>query len=245
MLRPSDFPLPPEYKEAYTSSRRIFFEADVGKMQTAEVQADIMHFALAPAGSSLSQVLATDTYQQLASAFKQRGMNLSALERFRVGMVALTLQTVDLVNSGLSPEGVDAFYYQKAKQDNRPIGFLEPIQQQLRFLYAIGEGWEDEFIQLSLQELSDTPALIEQMISAWRSGNLEQIETLFIAEMQQNYPRAYETLLVQRNKNWLPKILAMFQEPGAEFVLVGTAHLAGDKGLLHRLKERGYTVSKL
>jgi uncharacterized protein YbaP (TraB family) len=55
----------------------------------------------------------------------------------------------------------------------------------------------------------------------------------------------YQRLLVERNKNWMPKIEALFTRRGRALVVVGAAHLVGPDGLLAMLKAKGYTVEQL
>lgn len=51
--------------------------------------------------------------------------------------------------------------------------------------------------------------------------------------------------MVRRNMNWLPAIKTMLETPEVEFILVGTAHLAGDDGLLTLLNAGGYASEGL
>ena len=46
----------------------------------------------------------------------------------------------------------------------------------------------------------------------------------------------YQRLLVDRNRNWLPKLEALFIRRGHAFVVVGAAHLVGPDGLLTMLR---------
>ena len=55
----------------------------------------------------------------------------------------------------------------------------------------------------------------------------------------------YERLLLDRNRNWLPQIDALFSRTGRAFVVVGAAHLVGPDGLLAMLKARGIAVEQL
>ena len=58
-------------------------------------------------------------------------------------------------------------------------------------------------------------------------------------------PQMYERLLVERNRNWLPKLEALFSRPGRAFVVVGAAHLVGPDGLIALLKAKGYQVEQV
>ena len=53
----------------------------------------------------------------------------------------------------------------------------------------------------------------------------------------------YQRLLVDRNRNWLPKIEALFARPGRAFVVVGAAHLVGPDGLLATALGKGLSAS--
>ena len=55
----------------------------------------------------------------------------------------------------------------------------------------------------------------------------------------------YERLLVNRNRNWLPRLDALLTRNGRAFVVVGAAHLVGPDGLLAMLKAKGYKVDQL
>ncbi|PYR32174.1 MAG: TraB/GumN family protein, partial [Acidobacteria bacterium] len=57
-------------------------------------------------------------------------------------------------------------------------------------------------------------------------------------------PQMYQRLLVERNRNWLPKLEALFTRRGHAFVVVGAAHLVGPEGLLAMLKAKGYSVEQ-
>ena len=83
------------------------------------------------------------------------------------------------------------------------------------------------------------------MYQAWRSGDLEWLEQNIAMPMRNDFPTAYQTLLVKRNNAWMGKIEAMAASDQTEFVVVGALHLAGADGLLEQLAARGYRVTQL
>jgi uncharacterized protein YbaP (TraB family) len=58
-------------------------------------------------------------------------------------------------------------------------------------------------------------------------------------------PQMYQRLLVARNRNWMPKLEALFNRPGRAFVVVGAAHLVGPDGLIALLQAKGYRVEQM
>jgi len=51
-------------------------------------------------------------------------------------------------------------------------------------------------------------------------------------------------LLNDRNRNWIPVIEEKFVAQPT-FVAVGAGHLAGPEGVLHLLKEQGFTITPI
>ena len=167
------------------------------------------------------------------------------LEKFKPGMVVSTLQLLEFQKMGFTPQGVDNYFNTKAIGDAKTLGQLETIEQQIGFLAAMGEGNESEFILLSLRDLEETEAVMEEMIRAWREGDNDKLAEMFIADMQEEAPELYDSLLLQRNLNWVPQIESMVRGADTEFVLVGAAHLVGDQGLLDLLSRKGFQVKQL
>jgi len=140
---------------------------------------------------------------------------------------------------------VDNYFNIRAVGDAKTLGQLESIEQQIGFLAAMGEGNESEFILLSLRDLEETEAVMEEMIRAWREGDNDKLAEMFIADMKAEAPELYDSLLLQRNLNWIPQIESMLRDAETEFVLVGAAHLVGDQGLLDLLSRKGFQVKQL
>ena len=74
---------------------------------------------------------------------------------------------------------------------------------------------------------------------------MAKLAGLSIQDFKTDYPDVYESLLVVRNNNWMPQIERLFSTPETEFVLVGALHLAGPDSVLKKLKDKGYSVTKL
>ena len=98
---------------------------------------------------------------------------------------------------------------------------------------------------MSLRDLDQTRELMDEMVQAWRVGNNAELEELFVAEMRSEAPALYDTLLLQRNLKWIPLIDQMLLDGDTEFVLVGSAHLVGEDGLLELLAKKGYEIRQL
>jgi uncharacterized protein YbaP (TraB family) len=60
-------------------------------------------------------------------------------------------------------------------------------------------------------------------------------------------PEYYQAILKDRNVAMLEKIEGYLEDKSKEtyFVVVGAAHMVGEDGIVTRLKEKGYTVTRL
>jgi uncharacterized protein YbaP (TraB family) len=245
LLRPADYPLPAEFDLAYGNSSRIYFETDISSMNDLSIQAQMLQQLTYNDERTLKTVLNEAAYTALTAHTEKLGLPILMLEKFKPGMIVSTLQVLDFQRMGFTPQGVDVHFNAKAVADGKYIGQFETIQEQIGFLAAMGEGNESEFILLSLKDLEQTDDLMAQMLAAWRSGNAAELTKLFVDDMRNEAPEIYQSLLLERNLNWLPDIEAMLGDADTEFVLVGAAHLIGPEGLVVMLEEKGYQVRHL
>jgi len=245
LLRPGDYPLPEEYEQAYTDSERLFFETDVSSMNDMSVQASMLQQLTYSDSRSLNTVLSAEAYESLANHLNSVGMPIMMMEKFKPGLVVSTLQLLEFQKLGFTPQGVDVYFNNRALSDAKTVGELESVQDQINYIANMGEGNESEFILLSLNDLEEISSSIEGLITAWREGDIQALAELFVDDMKSESEDLYNSLLLERNQNWLPIIERMFSEGGNEFVLVGAAHLVGEDGLLSLLQARGYQIEQL
>jgi uncharacterized protein YbaP (TraB family) len=245
LLRPGDYPLPDEFEEAYQASSELYFETDIAAMGDLSVQAQMLQQLTYSDERSLRTVLSDEAYTALSAYTQTAGLPIVMLEKFKPGLLISTLQILVFQSMGFTPQGVDAFFHTRAVADGKAEGQLETVQEQIGFIAAMGEGNESEFILLSLKDLTETGNVIDGMIGAWRSGDAQGLSELFVEDMKVEAPALYDTLLLERNLKWIPRINRMLQDADTEFVLVGAAHIVGENGLLDLLSQEGYEINQL
>lgn len=80
--------------------------------------------------------------------------------------------------------------------------------------------------------------------SLWRDYENGDIEKGLESVKNKYGPSFCDTMIVQRNENWLPRMIEGMKQEKCFFV-VGSAHLGGPYGIIHLLKEKGYTILPL
>ncbi|MBC8209528.1 MAG: TraB/GumN family protein [Gammaproteobacteria bacterium] len=244
LLRASDFPLPASFESAYAQSTQLVFETDIDSTRQTAFQNQLIAAVSLPPERQISDFFSPQTLRKLETYLHSRQLTLKQFSHFKPSMLSMTLTLLELSKLGIGSDGVDQYYYERARLDHKPTLALESVQQQIEFLASMGEGQEDQMIEQTLEDIKTLPVEFPLMIQSWRDGDSKQLETLFIEPMKSEFNAVYQQLLVERNQNWLPQINALLQTPDTEMVLVGCAHLIGEDGLVAQLRKAGLRVTQ-
>ncbi|MDR0694776.1 MAG: TraB/GumN family protein, partial [Prevotellaceae bacterium] len=235
ILRSEDFPLPKEFDAAFEKAQLIVFEADVEQLATQEITQTIIAASMLPGDRTLQSILDTNTYEQLKALCEKFSLPMEKLQKIKPVMLLNTLLVQQLQQFGLTSQGVDAYYLAQAKEAGKETGFLETADQQIAMLTGIGEGYENEYVQYSLEDFDKMEKEIPILISSWKKGVFDELLP-DILRVKEKFPTAYNALFTERNNDWLPKIENYLSGDKVTLVIVGLAHLHGSDGLLDILK---------
>ena len=137
----------------------------------------------------------------------------------------------------------DRHFYDRAQENNKSVQGLETAEYQISRFEGLTMEQQDHLLAETLKQLETEKTSITRLLDAWKSGDAPTVEKIVLADLK-NDPVLYQRLLVERNRNWLPKIDDLFARKGRAFVVVGAAHLVGPDGLLSMLKGKGYTIEQ-
>ena len=245
LLSDSDYPLPKAFDWAYAKADTLVFEVDISQTKTPQFGQMMMAASTYRDGRTLKQVLSPKVYRTLADFLSGRGGNIASLEPFKPGMLSVLLTLEELARLGQVGQGVDDFYNQKALSDKKGLVYLETIEQQLDFLANMGDGKEDEVILQTISDIKELETSMADLKSAWRKGDNQELMAVALAPWKDEFPKTYQSIVVDRNNAWMPEIEQMLKTPDVEYVLVGALHLVGPDGLLAQLRARGYRIEQL
>ena len=244
MLKPSDYPLPIEFENVYKKVNWLVFETDMDQLSSPEFQQKFLASMTLPTGQILADHLSAEAYAELIRYAANNQMDTAQLQRFKPQMIALIITLEELKKYGLTAEGVDNYFGNKAKADSKMVTKLESIDDQIRYISTMGANNESGLILQTIEDMEELPKVLNAMTTAWRSGDDNGLFENGIKPMLEDYPKIYQSLLVERNNNWMGKIEKLLAHPEEKFILVGALHLIGQDGLLKKLKNRGYQVQQ-
>jgi len=143
-------------------------------------------------------------------------------------------------------EGVDINVYKEAKARGiKQFIPLEPVALHLHLLTDDGnlqEGMAElrSTLKRLLAETSDKTTA-ERIYTAWCKGDVKTLAALGPNNPKMP-PQEHKEMLEDRNRAWIPQIVAMLNQKHTYFMTVGTFHLVGNIGVPALLREKGYKV---
>lgn len=241
LLKPKDFPYPPEFDQAYAQAEHVFFETDMAAVQSPAFASKMMgHMMFTEPGKTLKGSLSPKVYSALEAHTQSRGIPIGSLQSMKPAFVALTITVLEYQKLGYVA-GVDDHYFKRLPSDNKAARWLETPDEQIAFITSMTDLPPDDLVRSTLDELKQLDTLGDKMTAAWRQGDADSLFTL-AKDMKASYPKVYEQLLVKRNQNWLPIIEKAHASKKPTLFLVGALHLAGEDSVLAMLEKKGYTV---
>jgi uncharacterized protein YbaP (TraB family) len=95
---------------------------------------------------------------------------------------------------------------------------------------------EMDYLAWTVDRVIGGVAEMERLADAWTAGDLTEF-TKDVTHLERRWPRLFDVLLRQRNRDWLPRIDQMLDDSGDTFVLMGMSHLAGTDNVLQLLTD--------
>lgn len=245
ILKETDYPLPPEFEQAYRAADSIVLETDISRLNQPATQQRLLAKSVYRDGSTIDQHLSPRVYAALHDYTLASNVPLEQLRRLKPALLMVTLLLTELRKLGFNEQGVDQYFYQRARQDGKAIEQLETVDEQIDYLVSLADGDEDAFVRYSLKDLQTIREQFAIIVAAWRRGDADRLDELLVSELKTKQPQLYRRLIVERNRNWIPRIDQPPQPRRTRFILVGAAHLVGPDGIIAVLKQKGYRVEKL
>jgi uncharacterized protein YbaP (TraB family) len=245
LLSKDFYPLNPALEAAYKDADLLVEEVDLAEMLNPTAQFALLQRAMLPSSTPLEKVIAPATYALVTRRAADLGLPVEPFKMLKPWMVALMLVQAEWQKEGFDPElGLDKHFYDQAKTDGKATQGLETVDYQIGRLDDMPMDQQERLLSESLKDADAERANMSKLVEAWRGGDSAGVERIVLSELKTE-PALYQRLLVERNRNWMPKIEALFSRPTHALVIVGAAHLVGPDGLLAMLKAKGYTVDQM
>lgn len=241
--KPSLYPLPAPIERAWQQSRALVMEVDMTGVSPAQWQ-QMGTITRLGEGETLNSQMPPELYRRTLAAATKNGLTETTIAPLRPWFVAIALTQATLERSGFSGElGVDQHFARRAAEGGKPVVGFETLPEQLGYLSRVGD---QQLLMLTstLDELPGIESSFHTVMQAWQDGDQATLVNLLREEMGPAQLQEWleQTLLVQRNRNWLQKWPGL---PNESFIVVGALHLYGDQGLIALLEQQGWRITPL
>lgn len=244
----SFYPLRQEIVDVFEKSDALVVELDINNIDHNAYHRLLLEKGMYKDGSTIKDVISDKTWLQLEQVLEKLHISYEDVKSYKPGILVLTLAAMQVMQMGFDPElGIDAYFLNKAVSDvsAKKIIELETLEQQVNLFLNIANG--ELLLKESLYSLDESESMMAEMVRYWKTGDKEKMNKLLFEDAVNEYPTfsaIYDSLIYQRNDQMMSKIDQMLKQQGSYFVVVGSGHLIGEKGIVNVLQEKGYDVKR-
>ena len=246
IFKKEGYPLNRKIENAFDQSDILAVEANIADTGKMDVQR-LMEIAFYPENETLGKHVSKETYELVKKELGGSGIALELINKQKPWFLSATLASLELLKLGYDPDsGIDMYFLSKAQGKKRIIE-LEGLDDQLNLLSRLSDQDQELFLLYTVKDLDILGREMDRLIHAWSSGDTKGVEAIMTKSVNEDrrFSSLYEKLIYERNRNMASRIEDLLRGNETYFVIVGAGHLVGDKGMIERLKEKGYLIEQL
>jgi uncharacterized protein len=239
------YPLPREVESAFVAAKVLTVEINIKNVDQSRAMALIQTAGLYGADDSLTKHLSKDTASALDDYCTKHSVPRDQLERLKPWVAAVTIAAMAWQQAGEDPAlGIDLHFLNETKPPQR-VDELETIDSQLS-LFAEATEQEQQAMLASVLKMGDKlNDMIKRLQSAYLSGDPDALQKILDEQSDLGSKTLTKKLLDDRNVAMAAKIDEYLKGKDPVFVVVGAAHIVGDKGVAKLLRDKGYKVEQV
>ena len=227
--------------DALGRAEEVWYELPEGAQNDPSVMQLVQQLGMSE--TPLSEKLSPEVKAKLDARMAAMGVPAAMTEPMQPWMAAITLPTVQMMQSGYrADQGVEMVL--QTRDDALGQRSFETMEQQLRFFADMPEAQQIAMLEETLDDMEEGTAQLDRMAEAWRTGDVKTLEAEFIDGMD-GYPELYDILIKRRNADWAEQLDREMKGSGVDFVAVGAGHLIGPDSVPAMLAAKGYDVKVL
>lgn len=205
-------------------------------------------------GPTLIEILGDEDWARVEARLSAMGIPGFFAAQFQPWYLSLTLAippcAITAIQSG--ERGLDRQLETIAVASDVPLAALDDTEAVLQIFAS--EPLQDQIdgLMITLEIQSDGDATSSTLIEAYFDGRVRETWEFSRIQIEQagveNGPKLFEevnqSLLIERNQDWEPKINALIDGKQNVVIAVGAAHLSGESGVLKALERAGFALEE-
>lgn len=231
-----DATLSPKVNAALDATQQLYLELD---MDDPNMMTEMMGGMAMKEGVTMTSLISEADYKLLNEFIKKNtGMPLSMMDSYKPFLISAMLMPK---MADCPVQSIEQSLMDVAKKQNEETYGLETFAEQFEVFDAIPyKDQMEDLLKSAKDNMVSDKAEYDKMMAMYNAQDLNGLMKL-MSETDNKTASHSDVLLVNRNKNWIPKIEKTAKEKPT-FFGVGAAHLGGDNGVIMLLRKKGYKV---
>jgi uncharacterized protein YbaP (TraB family) len=214
--------------------------------QTASVNMKdlIQQYGIDPSKPLYSWLTPSDR-ERLSQAAKIAGVPEDSLQPFRPWLAGQALEGAFFGARGFNGKNADQVLVAEAAEAGILVSSeFATKEDAARWFSDLPPEQEVQYLRYILDEIL-TGHDEDQLIYREWAGGKDSRAAESVAKMKKLYPELYRSLVVSRNRAWVPQIRSMLTQPKPTMVVVGMYHMAGPDNIQAQLRANGLRVKRI
>ena len=247
-LDKSVYPLSPAFQRAFDASGALVEEIDLAEGSALGAAPMLLGKGMFQDGQTFDRVVSSETLALVTERLKDMPMGLDLIKTMKPWMVDMILTAMEVQEAGLDVNlGLDKHFFDKAVTAGKETIALETAESQVDRMDRMPIAVQEQMLRATLRGLGrgadSGRGALNLIVAAWKRGDVTSMERMLLSEFA-GFPAAYQSLVVERNRDWMPQLDACLARRSPCLVVVGAAHLVGPDGLLALLQRKGYRIEQ-
>jgi len=247
LVTPNVYPLKPEIEQAFKDSSSMVCEANIKAMSPQKLGALALAKGVYLGDDNIEAHISKDTKAALDKFFAGKG-GIEKMQKMRPWLLATLIIVLGVKKLGYDEKlGIDNHFLDASATAGKKIYELEGAEFQLNLISGLSDDLQDKFLMSSLLDIKELESSMTQMSDAWKSGDAGALDEL-LSKTFTEHPELADVqrlLITDRNIAMTEGIEKLLEEKEHPFVVVGAAHLVGDKGIVALIKKKHYKAVQI
>ena len=255
-LVPESGAIIPQYvMDIYNESNGIAVEYDITKIQTdMVVQILYLSYFMLSDGTLITDHLSPETYEAAKAYLSEAGYYNESFDAYNAAYWSSLMSSAMIMEiEGMSESGVDAYFIELAKSDEKEVRSIEALETQMDALtFMTDELCEYDIKMLLDMDETEMEESFMELYDLWAAGDVEKFNeasedegSVYPEDIAADYEAYNQKLLYDRNVGMAETAAEYIENGDNIFYMVGFAHYCGEGSVLELLEEKGYTVEKI
>jgi uncharacterized protein YbaP (TraB family) len=241
----SMYPLPKEVESAFAAARVLAVEINIKNADQAKMIGLVQKYGVYADDDVLAKHLSKETQAALDDYCTRHNVPRMGMEKLKPWLVAISIAQMAWQQAGEDPSlGIDMHFLDESKPPQR-IDELETMESQFSIFAEATEEEQQSMLASILKQGDKMKDLITRMQTAYISGDPGSLEKIMQEQNDVGSKSLGKKFVDDRNVAMTGKMEEYLKGKDPVFVVVGAAHIIGDKGIAKQLRDKGYKVEQV